>query len=1058
MGRTESNQELETPDPDLRTGAVPAADLILVQDDRQLERLKALLAALENEGSRAEAIACLHEVAARLSSGESGGLKLHRVVLPGCGEPINLLLNAAVFSPEFWGRTFAEGLLKGAEVFDGRSVVELGTGSGWISLLLLLRTRVRRVVGLDINPTAVLMANLNKWLNGTRADGTYVQSLYGEPIPGAMRAEVSDLLGQPVDQGQKFDFVIGCIPQVLHPDPQSVAGRRGLLSDQDLYDLSNYCFEQGILEDRFGLPLIARALEQAQLCLNAGGQVILILGGRPGPQAIESMFRRRGFAPELLWSRRIRQADDTDLASLVELENVHGIRFNFFMSMTSECPVPASTAVRLIGAGEPVYHDLLVYRASTVHERPTSGFVANMHRLGLTPLRKELDFSRISEEQISFMERLSADMLRSKSVPYPHERGDLSLRERIARFLRIYCHYPARAERLFVGPERHQLVRLVLSMLGAAGDRVLVSAGLKDVYGQTVSDLGLDLVLGNDDLSELVELDERLRPTVVLIAPVQFAQVSPITLKALCDHAAAHPDRFYLIDDSGNFDISSSLGSNTLLRLAALRGLPANVIFVYGLIKNVVCPDLELSFMVNSPDAWTEWLDVGAELTYSRISYPTQLYYEWLFDGMLSFPVADDLPASGPAPASACGEPVKSFQRAASDAVFAAKPVPLDTPGLIRMDYGEFEAPVPDSIFKGLIHGFLDEISGGWPDIVRQRVSSYLQVTRGQTVDPARVVLGQGVFPLLGNLIDLAARTIGRPPVVALPRGSYGPLYPLVVYHGGRIVEIETREEDGFMLSPRALFALGEKPDILWLTQPNNPSGLYFSARDVQALVRACAEREIFIIADEIFFLLSAQKMGAWTPRDLSFAYFLDAHERKWVFLSDGLSKSFAAGGLRCGFMVCPDETWARHLQARCPLPTRPALRAWDAVYSAFLDESPHSLIDVSREREAVSSYLLQARTLLSQQRDSLLDLLRSHGVDDGLDTHLRGGLFLLARLGEHVDRLARQARLLVNSPDWSRSGRFSRICFSLPPARFAEAMERLSSYLAGESAGRRLP
>ncbi|MFX6067076.1 hypothetical protein ABTE92_19425, partial [Acinetobacter baumannii] len=83
----------------------------------------------------------------------------------------------------------------------------------------------------------------------------------------------------------------------------------------DLYDLSNYCFQQGILEDRFGLPLIARALEESQLCLNQGGKVTLVLGGRPGPAAIESMFSRRGFDAKLSWSRRIQQADDTDLAS-----------------------------------------------------------------------------------------------------------------------------------------------------------------------------------------------------------------------------------------------------------------------------------------------------------------------------------------------------------------------------------------------------------------------------------------------------------------------------------------------------------------------------------------------------------------------------------------------------------------------------------------------------------------------------------------------------------------------------------------------------------------------
>jgi aspartate/methionine/tyrosine aminotransferase/SAM-dependent methyltransferase len=1030
------------------SSAVPPLETLLGSDDQCLSGLERLLSALEDPVRQLEAVARLHELAVWLAQGEGAALKLDTVSLPGGEEPIRLLLHAAVFSPEHWGRTFAEGLLKDPGAFDGKRVVELGTGSGWISLLLLSRTRTAEVLGLDINPIAVLLARLNAWLNGTTANGDFRLSQSGVPIPAAFRASVSDLLEQPLAAGETFDHVIGCIPQVLHPRPAAKEGSRRRLSHQELYDLSNYCFEQGILEDRFGLPLIARALEQSQLCLRPAGQVVLILGGRPGPAAIDSMFRRRGFEPELLWSRRIRQADDTDLGSLVKLEETHGIHFHFFMSVTSAQPIPASTAVKLLEADRPVYHDLLVYRARTRFEKPTTDFVKSLHAMGLSALRRELDFSRISEEQIGFLESFSKRLLRSGTIPYPHESGDVSLRSRLAEFLNVYCHHFAGTGQLFVGPERAQLLALVLNMVARPGQRILLSRALEPVYRSVCEQSGLEVVVGNDDLSELVEVDSIAAPAVSLLAPVQLDQPSPLVLEALCQLARKNPDRWYIIDDSTHFDISSNLGTNVFPRLLSRTEMPSNLVFIYGLVKNTVCPDLELSFMLNAPGQWLHGLEVGAELAYSRISFLGQAYYEWLFDELLAFPFQDRNKAEAEHGAPGAVAFSERFSAAARDPVFAPKPISPETPGLIRLDYGELEAPVPDLLIKGVIKGLLEAPVERLPELVRQRVQAYLERTRGVSVPPERIVLAQGVFPALGAVVRMLSKRLGRPPVVALPSGSYGPLYPMVCYHGGILHEVATGPAHGFQLSPDSIKKISPKPDILWLTQPANPSGLFLDPGAVRAIVRACAEREIYVLADEIFFLLSDSRLGDWTPPSLSFAYFLDARERKWLFLADGISKAFAAGGLRCGFMVCPDDKTAYAVQSAVCLPPKSALRAWDTLYSSFLDESPHELMDVTVELGAIQHYIHETRRLLDSQRDRLLSLLKEQALDDGRETHYRGGLFLLARLADRAEALAKEALLLVNAADWSRTPGWSRLCYSLRPDRFETAMTRLKNFL----------
>jgi methylase of polypeptide subunit release factors len=158
--------------------------------------LTTLLQALESSKTERAAIKLLHELARDLALDASkdayAGLTLKRVDLPTLVRPIELLLTPAVFSPELWGRTFAEGLLKSKEQFHGKKIVEIGTGSGWISILLLLVTDVREILGLDLNPVACLLARLNTWLNGTTEDGEYILSRAGEPIIKAFRVETSD--------------------------------------------------------------------------------------------------------------------------------------------------------------------------------------------------------------------------------------------------------------------------------------------------------------------------------------------------------------------------------------------------------------------------------------------------------------------------------------------------------------------------------------------------------------------------------------------------------------------------------------------------------------------------------------------------------------------------------------------------------------------------------------------------------------------------------------------------------------------------------------------------
>ena len=473
-----------------------------------IDNLKYLLACLNNPKSCKQAILYLHEFYNKVKNDSESysnfNLSAYELTADYSDTKIKLFVNDAVFIPELWGKTFAEGLLKQSSLFKDKTVAELGTGTGWISFLLLLKTDVKFILALDINSIAVLLANLNLWLNGTNPNGDFILRENGINFVDSFKAVQSDLLNYPISESKTFDLVIGCIPQVIHPDTNILDIDNS--SNKELLDLSNYCFRQGIIEDYFGLPLIARASEQSQLVLNKSGKLILVIGGRPGKDIIETMFLRRGLIPKIIWSRRIPQAADTSIDTLVEVENNQNIKFHFYISPESNESISANLAKLIIDKKKPVYHDLSVYQSEPLYNNNVLKFIKSLNSLGMTKFRSEFDFSSISEESLKFCNHLIKQFDNSKQIPYPHEYGSLKLRQNIARFLQNCCNFSVSANNLFIGPERKELLSIIFKFLKETKSSVLMSENLVKTYKQALINIDFTIIEANNELPVVCNL------------------------------------------------------------------------------------------------------------------------------------------------------------------------------------------------------------------------------------------------------------------------------------------------------------------------------------------------------------------------------------------------------------------------------------------------------------------------------------------------------------------------------------------------------------------------
>ncbi|NOK32826.1 aminotransferase class I/II-fold pyridoxal phosphate-dependent enzyme [Corallococcus exercitus] len=1005
-------------------------------------QLRTLSEALARPEERPRALAELRELA-ELSRDQPEGapLRLASVVVAvgASQERLELLIPSSIFAPEAWAFTFLEGLLKvPLDEYAGKQLVEVGSGSGWICIALAKFTGLARIRGLDLNPQAPAVGLCNAWLNG---DEQLVSRLsFGE----------SDLLlGLP--QKPEWDFIVGCIPQVLRGD--ELPAELAQADEQALLDLSNYTSLQNVYEDHFGLGLIARLLNEAPERLLPGGRLLLNLAGRPGRAIIARMFTRRGFTTRVRVARRVMQAADTDIRPLVSLEQRTGREFEFFMEAHSPEPLRAATALGWLQAGHPIWHEVAVWEAHLSLPRETLALRAALRALGIAPLQEELDLGAASAEQLGFVTALAERLSQAPFLPYAHEAGDASFRRLVARYLDRHFGLRLSEDSLFVAPEREQAVYSLLLATCDPGDTVLVSRSLHPLYARALDKAGVRATVTHNTLGEIRRLLTAFDVKAVLLTVEPGERTNLAVLRDIVAEAARR-GIWVVLDESAFFNITGEVEPRTLFEFLARTQHAPNLVILYGLIKNAVWPDLELTLLLPVPEPLRADLEVAAEVTYSRISVLAEWFYERTFSELLAFRMAFTEPEP-PSPHRAPEVPLprsRRIQRLAELPAFAPKFFREDDPELVRLDYGENEGPLPLPLVEGLIAAGVAPRAEGAQTGLAEAVAAFLLETRGARYAPEDVVVAPGVWPLMHHLGVALRQRLGRAPRVFLVTPCYGVLAPTFLAAGCEV-------ESGPLGTLLARRTRGGTPDAVVLSQPANPTGHYLSHEELMALATFVVEQRCLWVSDEIFGLVNLTNPTAETvhsPVTLEGA--VPGIGARTVLLG-GLSKEFAAGGLRVGWVATKDRALVTALRDSAPgVLHTPTARAAAYLYAAHARGPDGQLLYAGRHK-ALRSYLARMRRDLAEKRALLAEALPDDGRAEATEA---GGLFLAppmtAWLGRSVDGVKltpenlprvvyEHTHVVLNGGAWCGDPERVRAVFSIPREKLLKARDRLRAF-----------
>jgi aspartate aminotransferase len=235
-------------------------------------------------------------------------------------------------------------------------------------------------------------------------------------------------------------------------------------------------------------------------------------------------------------------------------------------------------------------------------------------------------------------------------------------------------------------------------------------------------------------------------------------------------------------------------------------------------------------------------------------------------------------------------------------------------------DFSSQEFPIPRALRDGTLRA-LEAGETNYPPSdgmlrLREAVRAFYRSRLGLDLPLESVTIAGGSRPV----IYAAYRTLVEPgDTVVYPVPSWNNNHYCHL-SGARQVPLVTRPEDGFLPTAAALEPHLRVARLLALNTPLNPAGTVLAEREVRQIAELvvaenrrreqAGERPLYILYDQVYWMLTFGQARHFTPTQL-----VPASAPYTVFV-DGISKAFAATGLRVGWGVGPPTV----IRAMCDL------------------------------------------------------------------------------------------------------------------------------------------
>lgn len=148
-----------------------------------------------------------------------------------------------------------------------------------------------------------------------------------------------------------------------------------------------------------------------------------------------------------------------------------------------------------------------------------------------------------------------------------------------------------------------------------------------------------------------------------------------------------------------------------------------------------------------------------------------------------------------------------------------------------------------------------------------------------------------------------------KPKKTVVPVPSFYGYEHAVEAAGGKVIYYEMRREDGFSLTQDFYSVLTEDVELLFLANPNNPTGKLMHKEEIIRILEYCRDRGIYVALDECFIEFGGSRHSMMSR----------IGQFEHLILVRAFTKLFAIPGVRLGYLTCSDGGLLRRIERQLP-------------------------------------------------------------------------------------------------------------------------------------------